>query len=240
MTLAPRSLLALLVLGPAIRLPTRVSLTFCPLPGMNGCPHQLGYETTERAVTILTPSFIAHRPQVHVPTKNRPITRARAPQITAHLSAYRAVPGLNLPLTYETSTLPVPSRPISEQHVPALIHHSSSSTVHRFVARPLSPPLSFRPLPHAAPCDTPSTTSSVPHGAPERMPSPTQHKPEAWIIPSSPLHRILPPRPLKTAPIASSPPPMSCPLTTRRAQSHRITPSHIESQRVNHSHTESP
>ena len=80
MTLAPRSLLALLVLDPAIRPPTRVSLTLFPPSGMNACPPHPGYETTERVATNLTPSFVAHRPQVSVPTENNPITRARAIQ----------------------------------------------------------------------------------------------------------------------------------------------------------------
>ena len=161
MTLAPRSLLALLLLGPAIRLPTRVSLTLCPLPLVHVCPHQPGYGTTERVATDPTPSFIAYRPQVNIPTENLSITGAPAPHTIINLPARAVVHDPSLPLPHGANTLPAPGRTISKQRVPASARPSIPTTAHHSLSRALPPRLSSQQLPRAAPSDTPSAASPV-------------------------------------------------------------------------------
>ena len=161
MTLAPRSLLALLLLGPAIRLPTRVSLTLCPLPLVHVCPHQPVYGTTERVATDPTPSFIAYRPQVNIPTETHSITGAPAPHTIINLPARAVVhdPNRSLSHTARTRCLPQaepslssaflrapapPSQPQRTIPSPALslraFRPSSFRAQHR-ATRPRPPPL---------------------------------------------------------------------------------------------------
>ena len=161
MTLAPLSLLALLLLGPAILLPTRVSLTLCPLPLVHVCQHQPGYGTTERVATDPTPSFIAYRPQVNIPTENHSITGAPAPHTIINLPARAVVHDPNLPLPHGANTLPAPGRTISKQRVPASARPSIPTTAHHSLSRALPPRLSSQQLPRAAPSDTPSAASPV-------------------------------------------------------------------------------
>ena len=211
---------------------------------MNACPAATGYGTMERVATDLTPSFVAHRPQVSVPTEIRPITRARAIQYHPLSMSGKRKSVICEPkpsATRDEVPRGGPTRPYAWP--------SASSTARLSLPAPHPPFTEHRAFQLARLTPPPPSDPSLePRGAPERLPSPTQHTPDAWTIPSSPLHRILPPRPQKTALTAPPPSPLpplpdvvpshdaTSPVKSSHTESHRVTTSQLQSHRVTLSH----